>query len=62
MTTEQAGGRARRRPLARNSARIESGVSQWIACSVPAGTHTARCGGTTHAPAAVATVITPARA
>jgi hypothetical protein len=30
-----------------------------IACTVPAGTHTARCGGTTQVPASVSTVITP---
>ena len=31
-------------------------------CAIPAGTQTARCGGTTHRPRSVQTVMTPAQA
>ena len=33
-----------------------------MACGVPAGIQTARCGGVTHAPSPVRTVMTPAEA
>ena len=39
--------------------RIATAVRQAIQCVTPAGSQSARCGGTTQAPAAVSTRITP---